>query len=390
MKDGSLTGPTQQQRDKLTAKRLFAVFASVGLIFGLWVLSTPAHQVYWAAQARLTEAKKVVFAPGSSGDQHVPRSEPFVVLYTPHVIAHGRGVISEIFGICSTCAWRLRVGWRDAVCDTSGACAEADITPARREATAASESVTPLHSDEAARHNLDNKPDPAQDRPHTFELFKRAQDKVSQLWSSDTGDRELLESSRGPAHISQGVQQADGTDALVHTDHSLSMPDNATSLSSAAPDPTDVQKVFKEAEELGFKAALSATQLPAAAAAQQLGLPANDTSQRSPASDASNPAHRIGVETSNNASDALMTEDDDQMSWDDSTTPVLQASSSNGSLSLGQASNESSSRLSAPEDEAATSFAIKILASDALSDESVDALVEHSKDEEIDPAVPLF
>lgn len=62
----------QQQRDKLTAKRVFAGFAFVGLLFGLWVLSTPAHQVYWAAQARFGEAKRAVFAPSPSGDRSSP------------------------------------------------------------------------------------------------------------------------------------------------------------------------------------------------------------------------------------------------------------------------------------------------------------------------------
>lgn len=62
-------GTTQRQRDKLTAKRFCTAFAFVGLGFGLWVLSTPAHQVYWAAQARFSEAKDTVFQPGLAGDQ---------------------------------------------------------------------------------------------------------------------------------------------------------------------------------------------------------------------------------------------------------------------------------------------------------------------------------
>ena len=61
-------GVTQRQGDKLTAKRLCTAFAFVGLIFGLWVLSTPAHQIYWAAQARFAEVKNTVFKPGLAGD----------------------------------------------------------------------------------------------------------------------------------------------------------------------------------------------------------------------------------------------------------------------------------------------------------------------------------
>ena len=69
MKDGVSPRITQRQRDKLTAKRLFAASCFVGLAFGLWALSTPIHQIYWAAQARLAEAKSTVFQPGFTGDQ---------------------------------------------------------------------------------------------------------------------------------------------------------------------------------------------------------------------------------------------------------------------------------------------------------------------------------
>ena len=85
MNHDNLTSSKQRQRDKLTAKRLLAVFAFAGLLFGLWVLSTPLHQIYWAAQARVTEAKSAVFAPGSSGDQ--PRAKPCLA-YAPQVASH--------------------------------------------------------------------------------------------------------------------------------------------------------------------------------------------------------------------------------------------------------------------------------------------------------------
>ena len=76
MKDGVSPRITQRQRDKLTAKRLFAACAFVGLIFGLWVLSTPIHQIYWAAQARLAESKSTVFEPEFTGDQASVRASP--------------------------------------------------------------------------------------------------------------------------------------------------------------------------------------------------------------------------------------------------------------------------------------------------------------------------
>ena len=68
MKPEDSTSIRQRQRDKLTAKRFCTAFAVVGLFFGLWVLSTPAHQIYWAAQARFAEAKNTVFKPGLAGD----------------------------------------------------------------------------------------------------------------------------------------------------------------------------------------------------------------------------------------------------------------------------------------------------------------------------------
>ena len=80
MKHDISTSSNQRQRDNLTAKRLFAVFAFAGLLFGLWVLSTPVHQIYWAAQARFAEAKTAVFAPGSSGDQTRARRCDFYTL----------------------------------------------------------------------------------------------------------------------------------------------------------------------------------------------------------------------------------------------------------------------------------------------------------------------
>ena len=58
-----------RQRDTLTAKRIFALFGCLGLLLLLWLLSTPVHQIYWATQARLFEAKTAVLAPASSGDQ---------------------------------------------------------------------------------------------------------------------------------------------------------------------------------------------------------------------------------------------------------------------------------------------------------------------------------
>lgn len=68
MNVGASAGSTLS-REALTAKRVFALFGCLGLLMLLWLLSTPIHQVYWASQARLFEAKTAVLAPASSGDQ---------------------------------------------------------------------------------------------------------------------------------------------------------------------------------------------------------------------------------------------------------------------------------------------------------------------------------
>ncbi len=66
---GASASSSLRQRDTLTAKRVFALFGCLGLLLLLWLLSTPFHQIYWATQARLFEAKTAVLIPPSSGDQ---------------------------------------------------------------------------------------------------------------------------------------------------------------------------------------------------------------------------------------------------------------------------------------------------------------------------------
>ena len=66
---GASASSSFRQRDTLTAKRVFALFGCLGLLLLLWLLSTPVHQIYWATQARLFEAKTAVLTPASSGDQ---------------------------------------------------------------------------------------------------------------------------------------------------------------------------------------------------------------------------------------------------------------------------------------------------------------------------------
>lgn len=68
MNIGAAASQTSRRRDTITAKRVFAGFGCLGVIFLFWLLSTPVHQIYWATQARLSEAKKAVFTPASSGD----------------------------------------------------------------------------------------------------------------------------------------------------------------------------------------------------------------------------------------------------------------------------------------------------------------------------------
>ncbi len=67
---GASASSSLRRRDTLTAKRVFALFGCLGLLLLLWLLSTPFHQIYWATQARLFEAKTAVLTPASSGDQH--------------------------------------------------------------------------------------------------------------------------------------------------------------------------------------------------------------------------------------------------------------------------------------------------------------------------------
>lgn len=233
-------------------------------------------------------------------------------------------------------------------------------------------------------------------------LFKHAQQKVSQLWSSGSDDspplsenRELLDSLKQPTHLSQASDQSDDTDLPLHAHTTALSPDSITSPSSSAPDPTDLQHVLQEAEDLGFQAAVSSSQLTPQGA-QQLGLPAANTPQTYSPSDGLSHAkhesalHRLTNGDANQTSKALVTEDNDQLSLVDSA-PLGEAqgiaSALDNPTSLGQARNESSnSGLLLPEEDA-TSFAIRDFESDELGDESIDAMVLERMEEGTNPAV---
>ena len=253
---------------------------------------------------------------------------------------------------------------------------------------------------ESLQQHLDS--DPIRDSQHISVLFKRAQQKINQLWSSDSDnsaptsdDRELLDSPTQPIRLWQASDQAHGADLPLHARTTALSPDSLASPGSSAADPTDLQHVLQEAEELGFQAAVSSSQ-PTPKRAQQLGPPAANTSQTSsPSVNLSHARHESALHrlTNGNANqtfNALATEDDDQLSWADST-PVGEAQGNASALdnptSLGQAKRVSAnSKVPLPQ-AGATSFAISELEPDELGDESIDAMVLQSREEETDPAV---
>ncbi|KAL3140615.1 hypothetical protein ABBQ32_005185 [Trebouxia sp. C0010 RCD-2024] len=198
MKDGVLPRITQRQRDKLTAKRLFAASAFVGSAFALWVLSTPIHQVYWAAQARLAEAKSTVFQPGFTDSDS-------------------------------------KVWWYQIL-----------ATPAQPFTNTNS-----VHPGQHQQHR-DSASAPASGSRYLSLLVRQAQQKLKPLWSS--GDSNL--------HSGQD-------DLLVNGTKHESGPSNVTAFGISTPDPSDLQHVMQEAEQLGFEAAVFSSRLNPTAAQQQ-------------------------------------------------------------------------------------------------------------------------
>ena len=59
---GPLSGDSPAQ-SSISAKRVYIALGCLGLLLSLWALSTPIHQVYWATQASLADAKRASSPP---------------------------------------------------------------------------------------------------------------------------------------------------------------------------------------------------------------------------------------------------------------------------------------------------------------------------------------
>ncbi len=167
-------------------------------------------------------------------------------------------------------------------------------------------------------------------------LLKKAKQKVyNSVWQADDDDdarqttledRELLNTSKQPTHLSQIPKQADLPQAKPSSQEvgSSKTPKDSNQDASAHPglitsanmsnlNTTDIQDVIKEAEELGFEAAITShRQLPAASDTQ-----ASDTQASDMAANFTVPAY-IPLETGINSTaeldfSELVTEEDDQV-----------------------------------------------------------------------------
>ncbi|KAL0034633.1 hypothetical protein WJX77_000275 [Trebouxia sp. C0004] len=284
---GASASSSFRQRDTLTAKRVFALLGCLGLLLLLWLLSTPVHQIYWATQARLFEAKTAVLAPASSGEQAT----------------------------------------------ASGAGARKAQLPS---ATAREASHPVSSTGNQQQQNYRPDPEAAKNSRAIPLLLMKAKQKVyNSIWQPDGDDnarqtapedRELLNTLKQPAHLSQIPKQADPSlakpsskevgsnntsrdsnqDASAH-------PGLITSANVSTLNTTDIQDVIKEAEELGFEAAITSHhQLPATSDTQ-----ASETQVSDMATNLTVPAY-FPLETGINSTAELnfsepVTEEDDQV-----------------------------------------------------------------------------
>ena len=220
-------------------------------------------------------------------------------------------------------------------------------------------------------------PAPASGSLHLSFLFKRAQHTVKHLWSSDAGDlqsgrHDHLDAVNSTSQLLHSSEQG-GNISTHQAPTNTSVSGNVTANITSAPDPPDLQRVMREAEELGFEAAVFSNDLSP-------GQAQHDTA-----------AHGVIPNTSHNpAPAALGAEDDNHASLNQSAmVGDAQGTSPSFALSLhglGQASNKSSSsRLQMPEEadkEDATSFAIDALDADALTETVVKAASASTQDEQ--------
>ncbi|KAA6425748.1 MAG: glycosyltransferase family 77 [Trebouxia sp. A1-2] len=290
---GAAASSSFRQRDTLTAKRVFALFGCLGLLVLVWLLSTPVHQIYWATQARLFEAKTAVLAPASSGEQ---------------ATASGTGA-----------------------------------RKAQLPSATAREASDPVSStkiqQQQQQQNYRREPEAAKDTVAISLLLKKAKQKVyNSVWQPDTDDddhdaqqtaledRELLNTLEQPAHLSQIPKQADlpqakpsskeagRSNTFKDSDQDASAhPGLITSANMSTLNTTDIQDVIKEAEELGFEAAITShRQLPAVSDTQ-----ASDAQESDMAANFTFPAY-IPLDTGINSTaelypSELVTEEDDQV-----------------------------------------------------------------------------
>ncbi len=179
-------------------------------------------------------------------------------------------------------------------------------------------------------------PEAAKDSLAISLLLKKAKQKVyTSVWQPDDDvslqqttleDRELLDTLKQPTHLSQKLKQADLLQAKASSKQVGSSNTSRGSNQDASAHPgliisanmstlntTDIQHVIKEAEELGFEAAITShRQLPAASDTQASDTQASDTTANFTV-----PAY-IPLETGINSTaefdpSELVTEEDDQV-----------------------------------------------------------------------------
>ena len=253
--------------------------------------------------------------------------------------------------------------------------------------TGSSDAVSSTNSHQ--QQALKSDPTASKDTFAVSVLLKRAQQKVySHLWTVDdegetqTGaeDRELLNKLKQPTQVSQASLGPD----LPHTKSSSSKgtdphstPQNAsahldliTAANMSALNATDLQGVIKEAEELGFEAAMVSDQTPTA------GSQESDLAAKTPA--------YVPLQTAANSNstskldaDEPMTEDDDQMGLG-SAVGLRHGRDEGSSIMLQQGGADT------------VGVAIDNKESGSITDDSIEALIAQTEDEEGDFLVGLL
>lgn len=245
---------------------------------------------------------------------------------------------------------------------------------ASAETKAATSTANPPHPQHLGSH-------PTSGSLHLSLLLKRAQHTVKQLWSSGASNLPSGEHGHGAVHQSSQLPHSseEGDSITSHQEpHSTLISSNVTNNKTSAPNHSDLLAVMREAEELGFEAAVFSSHLsPGQAQADTAARGATPSLSHSPSPAAS------GTEND----DHLGLNQSAMLGEAQSTTPSLGVSLHN----LGQAGNKSSSsRLHMPEEgdeQDATSFAIDALGADAATEKAVKAASAGSQDEQTDAQV---